>query len=54
MDRISGKWKLMYTSNSELIAIMALSRLPFVTVGDITQTVDATSMTVENQVTVAA
>lgn len=35
MDKIDGEWKLVYTSNSELIAVLALSKLPFVTVGDV-------------------
>ena len=51
MDLLSGSWKLVYTSNSELIAALALSRLPFVTIGDITQKIDGPSMTVQNQVT---
>jgi hypothetical protein len=50
MASLNGDWKLVYTSNSELLAILALSRLPFVTVGDITQRVDAASSTVENKV----
>lgn len=44
LNRLSGKWKLAYTSNSELLAILALSRLPGLEVGDITQAIDATTM----------
>ena len=40
----------VYTSNSELITVLALSKLPFVSVGDITQKVDASSLIVENKV----
>jgi PAP_fibrillin len=47
---LNGEWKLVYTSNSELIALLVLSRLPFVTVGDITQTIDGFSLTVTNKV----
>jgi hypothetical protein len=50
MEKLDGSWKLVYTSNSELIALLALSRLPFVTIGDVTQRVDAASSTVENKV----
>ena len=34
------------------MAVLALSRLPFVTVGDITQRLDTRAMTVENKVCV--
>ena len=50
MEMLSGNWKLVYTSNSELIATLALSRLPFVSIGDITQKIDGLSLTAENQV----
>lgn len=50
LEQLDGNWKLVYTSNSELIAVLALSRLPFVTIGDVTQRIDAASMTVENKV----
>jgi hypothetical protein len=46
---LDGTWKLVYTSNSELLAIIALSRLPFVAVGDITQRIDSAANTVENR-----
>jgi PAP_fibrillin len=49
-DKLSGEWKLVYTSGSELSALLALSRLPFVTVGDITQTIDGAAGTVVNKV----
>lgn len=46
---LDGTWRLAYTSNSELLAILALSRLPLLSVGDITQRIDSTSSTVENR-----
>jgi hypothetical protein len=50
LSALNGEWKLVYTSNSELLAILALSKLPFVTIGDITQRVDVLNNTVENKV----
>lgn len=47
---ISGTWRLVYTSNSELFALLFADNLPLLTVGDITQTIDAADMTVENRV----
>ncbi|KAF6253398.1 astaxanthin vesicles associated protein [Scenedesmus sp. NREL 46B-D3] len=49
MALLDGTWKLVYTSNSELLAILALSKLPFVSIGDITQRVDTLTNTVENR-----
>ncbi|KIZ02337.1 hypothetical protein MNEG_5623 [Monoraphidium neglectum] len=49
LSALNGEWKLVYTSNSELLAILALSKLPFVTIGDITQRVDVLNNTVENK-----
>jgi hypothetical protein len=46
---LDGTWRLAYTSNSELLAILALSRLPLLSVGDITQRIDSASSTVENR-----
>lgn len=50
---LDGSWKLVYTSNSELLAILALSRLPFVGIGDITQRIDSATNTVENKVAIS-
>ncbi len=50
LNKMDGEWKLVYTSNSELIALLALSKLPFVTIGDVTQRVDAATSTVTNKV----
>eukprot|EP00210_Caulerpa_lentillifera_P007375 g7048.t2 len=51
VELLTGNWKLVYTSNSELIALLALSRIPFVTVGDITQKIDG--KTAENQIQIS-
>jgi len=50
LEALNGNWKLVYTSNSELIAVLAMSKLPFVTIGDVTQKVDNNTLTVENKV----
>ncbi|KAI3435955.1 hypothetical protein D9Q98_002013 [Chlorella vulgaris] len=47
---LGGTWRLSYTSNSELMALLALARLPLVSVGDITQIIDPLAQTVENRV----
>lgn len=47
---LNGQWKLVYTSNSELFGLLGLSKLPFVTIGDITQNIQASTLTVENKV----
>jgi PAP_fibrillin len=47
---LDGQWKLVYTSNSELVALLALNRLPFFEVGDITQTIDSITLTAVNTV----
>ena len=51
-DLLSGTWKLAYTANSELISLLALSRLPLTRVGDITQVIDATTQTFQNKVAI--
>jgi hypothetical protein len=51
---LSGSWKLVYTSNSELVALLALGKLPLVTVGEILQVIDGSAGSVENRVQLAA
>lgn len=51
IELLTGNWKLVYTSNSELIALLALSRIPFVTIGDIVQKIDG--QTAENQIQIS-
>jgi PAP_fibrillin len=53
MDLLGGTWTLAYTSNSELIALLALGKLPLVTIGDIQQTVDPVSATVLNKMSLS-
>ena len=50
LDLLNGTWLLAYTSNSELSQLLALSRLPFLTVGPIQQIVDTGFMTAQNKV----
>lgn len=40
LNLLNGAWKLAYTANSELLALLALNRLPGVTVGEIVQEVE--------------
>ena len=47
---LNGTWRLVYTANSELLPLLGLSRLPLVTVEEITQTIDGNTMSVENKV----
>lgn len=54
IDKLDGNWKLAYTSNSELIAFLALGKLPLVKVGEIYQTIDGASRTVENRIQLSA
>ncbi|GMH37590.1 hypothetical protein BSKO_05463 [Bryopsis sp. KO-2023] len=49
---LSGNWKLVYTSSPEVLALMNLSKLPLVKIGDITQKIDGPGMTVENKIQV--
>ena len=50
MAQLEGKWRLVWTSTSELVALLAASRLPLVRVVDIFQTIDGASRTAENNV----
>ena len=54
LEKLAGTWKLVYTSNSELVALLALGKLPLVTVGDIFQVVDGAARTVENRIQLSA
>ena len=50
LSLLNGIWKLVYTSNSELTPLLALGKLPLVTVGDVTQRIDSATRTVVNKV----
>jgi hypothetical protein len=54
LELLNGEWRLAYTSGSELLAVLALSRLPLVSVGDVTQTIDSSKKTFENAAEVSA
>lgn len=47
---LNGKWILAYTSFSELFPLLAAGTLPLVKVGEISQFIDSTALTVENSV----
>ncbi len=51
---LSGKWRLVYTSNSEVMFLLAAENLPGLNVGDITQTIDGAGGRVENRVAFSA
>lgn len=54
MELLHGRWKLVYTTNTQALAVLRAFRgLPLVNVGDITQIIDGTHLTVENKVEVA-
>lgn len=40
LAQLDGTWHLAYTSNSGLIGILALDRLPLLSIGDVTQRID--------------
>ena len=50
MSKLEGTWRLVWTSTSELVALLAASRLPFLRVVDVYQTIDGASRTAENRV----
>ena len=52
-QQLAGEWKVVYATNSGLISILGLSRLPGVAVGDITQSIDTTALTIKNKVCLA-
>uniref|UniRef100_A0A061SGE8 Plastid lipid associated protein n=2 Tax=Tetraselmis sp. GSL018 TaxID=582737 RepID=A0A061SGE8_9CHLO len=54
MELLNGRWKLVYTTNAQALALLRTFRgLPMVNIGDIAQTIDGESLTVENKVDVA-
>eukprot|EP00271_Cylindrocystis_brebissonii_P014142 TRINITY_DN35396_c0_g1_i1.p1 TRINITY_DN35396_c0_g1~~TRINITY_DN35396_c0_g1_i1.p1 ORF type:complete len:345 (-),score=58.69 TRINITY_DN35396_c0_g1_i1:600-1634(-) len=50
-DLLTGRWILAYTSYSELYPLLAASNLPFVSVGEIIQTINTNAGVLTNQVT---
>lgn len=53
LDKLSGEWKLVYTSNSDVIAFLALSKLGPLTLGDIVQRIDGEKGQIENRLQVS-
>ena len=52
VDKLSRQWKLLYTINSELTGLLGLGRLPGVEVGEISQSVNGSMLSITNTVTV--
>jgi len=52
VDKLSGQWKLLYTINSELTGLLNLGRLPGVEVGEISQSVNGSMLSITNTVTI--
>ncbi|KAG0611365.1 hypothetical protein M758_7G136200 [Ceratodon purpureus] len=50
LNLLDGKWILAYTSYSELYPLLAAGNLPLVTVGEISQTINAQALTLDNTV----
>ncbi|DBB10405.1 TPA: prolyl aminopeptidase [Trebouxia sp. C0006] len=54
VDKLSGQWKLLYTINSELTGLLGLGRLPGVEVGEISQSVNGSMLSITNTVTIGS
>jgi len=54
LNKMNGNWRLVYTNNTQLLAVMAMERLPGVVIGEITQKIDTIGGRVENNVQVQA
>ena len=52
IGKLSGHWKLLYTVNSELTGLLGLGRLPGVEIGEISQNVIASTLSITNTVTI--
>ncbi len=52
VDKLSGQWKLLYTINSELTGLLGLGRLPGIEVGEISQSVNGSMLSITNTVTI--
>lgn len=50
LSLLNGKWILLYTSYSELYPLLAAGNLPLVEVAEVSQTIDAQALSVENSV----
>ncbi|MEW5302029.1 MAG: hypothetical protein WDW36_004841 [Sanguina aurantia] len=50
LEDLNGTWTLYFSSDAPTLAILALGKLPFVTIGDMTQRIDSQMQTIENKV----
>ncbi|KAH6817985.1 Plastid-lipid associated protein PAP / fibrillin family protein [Perilla frutescens var. frutescens] len=53
-DLLDGNWILVYTAFSELLPLLAASSIPFVKVEKISQSIDTSSLTIENSTTLSS
>lgn len=53
IEKLDGEWMLVYTSNSELLPLLALGKLPLLEIGNISQIIDGKAGTVENKVEIS-
>lgn len=53
-ELLDGNWVLVYTAFSELLPLLAASNLPLVTVDKICQSIDSSSLTIENSITISS
>lgn len=50
---LDGEWKLVYTTNTPTMALLAANTLPHITIGDIKQAVDTSRNTVKTTISVS-
>ncbi|KAL3497890.1 hypothetical protein ACH5RR_040622 [Cinchona calisaya] len=53
-ELLDGNWILVYTAFSELLPLLATSNIPLVKVEKISQSIDSSSLTVENSTTITS
>ncbi|XP_057799215.1 plastoglobulin-1, chloroplastic [Salvia miltiorrhiza] len=53
-DLLDGNWILVYTAFSELLPLLAVGSIPFVKVEEISQSIDTSSLTIENSTTLSS
>ncbi|CAJ1931088.1 unnamed protein product [Sphenostylis stenocarpa] len=51
---LDGNWVLLYTASSELLPLLAAGRLPLLKVDKISQTIDTSSFTIINSITLSS
>lgn len=51
VERLHGRWKLVYTTNQPTLTLLsAIQSVPLVDIGDVYQVVDGATLTVHNKV----